>query len=98
MLQLFTNGLITPPHHWLVAFEILVQPPPPAEETKTLHILHDEKNPLKATKKDCDFIIENILNHLEKKKVKVTTAHIIDLGPVGTVLNKANRGLYRAKA
>ncbi len=97
-MQVFTRGIITPKHGWVVAFEVTVTPPPPAEEIKTLYVLHNQENPLEATKHDCDLIIEDILNHLKKKKVKVTAAHVIDLGPVGTILNLANRGLHRAKA
>jgi hypothetical protein len=97
-MQIFTKGLITPKHEWLLAVEILVQPPPPAKESTVVNVLNGIENPLQCRKKDIDFIVEDLIKKLKKDKINLREFHIVDLGPVGSALNLANRGLHRRTA
>lgn len=92
MLQIFTNGLLRRKHEYMLAIETEHQKQD-GETHRMTHVLHNETNALQCLPKEMDFIVEDLLKQLRQQGLKPVEVHCVDLGPMGTVMNRMNKAL-----
>lgn len=97
-MLIFPHGLLQRKHEYLLAVQIEVDAPDKGEPDKLLNVLNNHNNPLKATPTQCKFVIESLVQKLQKslpkQNAKLVAVNCVDLGPTKSAFNWENKRKY----